>query len=405
MSGKGNGLISLFFRCLTVMMIVSAVFILLARVIGVGKGSDGNLLAYTHFERKTISLTLYDVDNRIGLPMGVPGKISGFSLSADSRLAYSSNETGSDEIYVLDTQADKPTTINITQTPTSHEVPLSWSPDGRYLAYVSTHDQTPLLYVWDGETVMDVTPDDMHDTSVTYQTAWSDDGQLTFTVWYGFDVFQISEIYLWDGAKTTSLSQNAAGEDRNPVWSSDGRVAFLSARDGQYNIFTWDGQSYRDGSPDIQPVVDDPSDLIGYASYPGWTADGRLTFTSQTAADTHTQIYVWDGKTAADISQNPTLHNDGAQWNRDGRWAFVTRFSPQTFLYVRDSDNHPLLTVEAYQPAWSSSGYLLFCVPNQSSQGLSAWNGSDITNIVPAGVVEAYWDNGKRVDCSDTSQR
>jgi hypothetical protein len=245
----------------------------------------------------------------------------------------------------------------------------------------------------------------MHDKPVSYQTAWSNDGKLAFTVRFGFDVYQISEIYLWDGETTRSLSQNPTGEDRAPVWSNDGRVAFLSAHGGKFNIFTWDGQSFKNGSPDIQPIMDDPAGVIGYASFPGWTADGRLTFPSQTATDTHSQIYVWDGQTATDISQNPTLHNGGAQWSSDGRWAFVTLFSPQQLLYVRDSDNRPLLTVEAYQPAWSSNGYLIFCVPNRSGWGLSAWNGSEIISIAPADVINAHWGNGSGADCSSGQAR
>jgi Tol biopolymer transport system component len=398
-------LIPLFYRYLTIMMIVSAVFILLMRLIGTSRESGGNLLAYSDFEGKAVSLTLYDVDNRMGLPIGIAGTISGFSLSADSRLAYASNETGSDEIYLLDTQADKPTTINITQTPTTHEVPLSWSPDGRYLAFVSDQDAKSALHIWDGETAVDVTPEDMHNKPVAYQTTWSDDGKLAFTVRFGFDVYQISEIYLWDGETTRSLSQNPTGEDHAPVWNRDGHVAFLSARAGKFNIFTWDGQSLKDGSPDIHPIMDNPSGLIGYASFPGWTPDGHLTFASQTAADTHTQIYVWDGQTATNISQNPTLHNGSAQWSNDGRWAFMTLFSPQQLLYVRDSDNRALLTVEAYQPAWSSNGYLLFCVPNRSGWGLSAWNGSEIISIAPAYVINAHWGNSSGADCSSGQAR
>lgn len=398
-------MISLFYRYLTIIMIMSAVLILLARFTGTSRQSSGNLLAYTDFERKDISLTLYDVDSRIGLPIGIAGTISGFSLSADSRLAYSSNETGNGEIYLLDTQADKPTTIDITQTPITHEVPLSWSPDGRYLAYVSNQDAKSALYIWDGETAADITPSDMQDKPVAYQTVWSDDGRLAFTIRFGFDVYQISEIYLWDGETTTNLSQNPNGEDRAPAWSRDERVAFLSARGGKFNIFVWDGQSFKNGLPDIQPLVDDPSGLIGYASLPGWTPDGQLTFTSQTAADTHTQIYVWDGQTATDISQNPGLHNGSPQWSRGGRWAFMTLFSPQQLLYVRDSDNRPLLTVEAYQPAWSSGGYLLFCVPNRLGWGLSVWNGQEIISITDAYVINAQWGNGNGADCSSGQAR
>ena len=387
----------LFFQRSVFVVVVSAMLILLTRFFAIGRGTNSDLLAYT-VGRQPTSLMLYDFSNDSNKQIFSSSDSLMFSLSDNGRLAYASRESG--EIYVLDTRAADPKAINITQTPTIIEVPLAWSHDSRYLAFVSSQGDRPQLYIWDGEATVNITPNDMADSIESYQVTWSDDGRLAFTVRYGFNVNGDTEIYIWDGKTTTNLSQNPIGEDSGPVWSEDGRLAFLSTRDGQYNIFVWDGLSFRDGSPDIKPFIDDPSALIGYYSFPNWIPDGHLTFISQTAVDTHTQIYVWDGQAATNISQNPNLHNGIPMWSDNGHWAFVTYFSPQQLLYVRDAGNRPLLTTEAqYSPAWSPNGLLVFCKPDPSWT-LAVWDGQQIVNLVRNREIRAEWGNGNSVACS-----
>jgi Tol biopolymer transport system component len=441
----------LFFQYSKIMVIVSTLMILLARFIVSAQESSSDLLAYTSNPQ---SLMLYDVDSRISIPVLTDVKpISlSFSLSKDGRLAYSLIENGlieisifdnrlvdhqvqniiqipttqqlsyplswspdgrylafgsphegdSSEIYLLDTHAANQQAINITQMPATREIPSNWSPDGRYLAFASFQDNKPLLYVWNGETSINITPEDMPDTADSYRITWGNDGELAFNVSFGYSSYDVpDEIYLWNGNKTVSLSQNQMGEDRWAVWSADGHIAFLSHRDDIYNIFGWDGESFKDGLPDIQPLFDDPSEFIGYYSLPGWTPDGLLTFTSQTAADTHAQIYVWDGETATNISQNPTLHNGHPVWSDDGRWAFTTYFSSQQQLYVRDADNNQLLMTDGqYNPAWSPIGNLAFCVRNEVGWTISVWDGIEVIEITQGYNISADWSNGNSIFCS-----
>ena len=142
--------------------------------------------------------------------------------------------------------------------------------------------------------------------------------------------------------------------------------------------------------------------LTAYYSSPEWTNKGLLTFGKQTAQDTHAQIYLWDGKTATNISQNPTMHNGGQTWSTDGRWAFATYYSPAQLVYVRDADNKTILTVEGQYPAWSSTGYLTFCTFNSSDAEwmLSIWDGKQVSRIAQAGEIFAQWQNGARNVCS-----
>lgn len=435
---------NLFFQCSKIVVIASTLMILLARLIGTAKEHSGDLLAYRVGVYSQNSLMVYDVNSRMKVPIFTTDGNFRFAVSENQNFAYSSinnrmieiaivrdfqakivaqtptfpyslswspderylafglpNEDHISEIYLLDTEATDQQAVNITQMPTTEEILSGWSPDGQYLTFESHQDDERLLYVWDGKTIINITPENLPEPALSYTLDWSDNGLLAITVRFGYDSEDTQmEIYLWDGNKTVSLSQNQIGEDSRADWSADGRIAFLSNRDSIYNIFGWDGQSFKDALPDIQPLIDDPSGMIGYNSVPRWTPDGLLTFTSQIAADTNAQIYVWDGQMATNISQNPTLNNGPPVWSDDKRWAFTTYFSPQQLVYVRDADNNRLLTTEGQSPALSPSGNLIFCVRTARGWAISVWDGQEIIKITEGNDISAKWSNGKSVSCS-----
>jgi len=77
-----------------------------------------------------------------------------------------------------------------------------------------------------------------------------------------------------------------------PVWSVDGRLAYYSDRDGNREIYVWDGAAALN-------IFNNPAD----DDYPAWSADGRLAFTS--TRDGNDEIYVWDGKSAVNLTHSP----------------------------------------------------------------------------------------------------
>jgi hypothetical protein len=125
-----------------------------------------------------------------------------------------------------------------------------------------------------------------------------------------------------------------------------------------------------------------------------------LVFDGQSQLDNYVQIYVWDGTTATNMSQNPTMHNGSATWSTDGRWAFSTFFSPQQLIYIRDSNNHTIFTVNGSQPTWSSDGNLAFC--NRSSGGwtLIVWDGKNVTKVAEGREIRGEWFSGTGLACS-----
>jgi len=134
--------------------------------------------------------------------------------SPDERtLAFTSNQTGNWEIYLLDTGDDAPPQQMTTlQNPFRIES-LSWSPDGEHLAfvaYVDNNQEIHTLRIADGTL-----------TRLTFDTA-------------------IQALYHVDGL---------------PGWSSDGeRILFASNRMGDYHIYSmqYDGR-------DVQRITDYPT--------------------------------------------------------------------------------------------------------------------------------------------------
>jgi Tol biopolymer transport system component len=128
--------------------------------------------------------------------------------------------------------------------------------------------------------------------------------------------------------------------------------------------------------------------------------NGKLAFQAEMAQDTYTQIYIWDGQTATNISQNPTMPNNDPSWSRDGRWAFSTFYTSPPLIYVRDADNRSLLTAEGQWPTWSPGDNLMFCTQKQSKWILSTWDGQQVIKVAQAGEIVAEWNGGSGVGCS-----
>ena len=69
-----------------------------------------------------------------------------------------------------------------------------------------------------------------------------------------------------DGADQTRLTHNAVVEDGPPAWSFDGRrIAFVSARDGDWEIYVMDA----DGSTQVRLTESPGTDVL-----PVWMPGG-----------------------------------------------------------------------------------------------------------------------------------
>ena len=350
---------------------------------------------------KDQELLFYDPANKVNTTILPEWDIDEFNLSSNNHLAFSTSSEDKSKIYVLDYPFNENTPTEITFFANAKISSISWSPNGHYLLFDSAQGESKKLRLWDGKNLSTI----YNHHGKIGEITWSNNGTLAFTEYFINDPSpknDPSEVYIWDGNAIVSVSQNPSGEDRFPAWSKDGQLAFLSNRDGEYDIFVWDGKSIVNDTPDINTFLNIASDLTQYYSKPVWTNSDMLTFSAKSVWDLYVQIYKWDGQSVRNISKNPFSHNGEQTWRKDGYWSFITFFSESQNLYIRDEKNKTILKTKGqYSPAWSQNGILIFCVPNGSSGWtLSMWNSEDVIEIAHGNFIEAKWNNGEYVFCS-----
>lgn len=169
-------------------------------------------------------------------------------------------------IHLMD--ADRLLGVRINLTRDANSGGLSWSPDGRYLVFslADTRNQAG-LHVLDTHTG-GITP--LPGSTLNDFTAeWSPAGDRIAFLSSRDGNF---EIYLLDlpSGETRNLT-NHTGDDRYPVWSPDGeRIAFVASRDNRYDIYdlyVMDIESGRTRQVTETQLIRSP---------PVWSPDGRL---------------------------------------------------------------------------------------------------------------------------------
>ncbi len=171
-----------------------------------------------------------------------------------------------------------------------------------------------------------------------------------------------NEIFVMDadGGSQTQLTNNPTGAgDNQPAWSPDGaKLAFVSQRDGNPEIYVMNA----DGSNQTRFTNNPTSDTS-----PDWSPDGaQIVFTRQHANDTLSDIVVMnaDGSRQAAIRGGPL---SAPVWSPDGtKIAFdgessTAIISEEIYVMNADGSNVRQLTGNQnialnYSPAWSPDG-------------------------------------------------
>ncbi len=245
-------------------------------------------------------------------------------------VAFVSNRTGNDEIYVLGTEG---TLSNITNNGAGDTSP-SWSPDGNRIVFVSNRDGNDEIYVMnaDGSNVVRLTDNPATDSSPT----WSGDGSLVIFATSRDGNYEIYSMNA-DGSNPVNLT-NAPSNETNPAPSPNGSsIAYMSDRDGNNEVYT----QASDGT--VTNVSNSPASTD---SSPSWSPDGgRIVFVSD--RESLAQIYVIgsDGSNPTRISDlsRPDTH---PVWSHDGsQIAFVSQDNGLSQLYVMNSDGSAVTKV------------------------------------------------------------
>jgi WD40 repeat protein len=171
-----------------------------------------------------------------------------------TRLAFQSNRNGNWDIFTmrLDCDPAHPEAENLcdlqqlTDSPADETWP-AWSPDGGSIAYTSTQDGNPEIYLMDknGQNSRRLT----FSPSVDQQPVWQTDSQHLFFVSYrrgNNDIYRLTvpppiSLTLAAELELTAIITHAAN-DQNPT-ATEGGLFFVSDRDGLANIYRVDQYS------------------------------------------------------------------------------------------------------------------------------------------------------------------
>jgi TolB protein len=183
---------------------------------------------------------------------------------AQTRIAYTARQGGSQELYLMDYDGFNPRKITSDR---SINLTPRWSPDGRWLTHTSYRDGNPDLYTLDlssGQRRRLVSS-----PGLDFSPAWSPDGTvLAFASSRGGS----TQIYL-SNAEGKDLRRVTSGfwDDLSPAWSPTGNeLVFTSNRGGSPQIYTMqsDGTAVRRltfaGDYNTSPVWSPKGDWIAY---------------------------------------------------------------------------------------------------------------------------------------------
>jgi TolB protein len=261
-----------------------------------------------------------------------------------SRMAFISNRTGSDEVWVMDWNGANPKQLTkhgaIALAPT-------WSPDGKHLVFTSYLKGGPALFL--------LTPQEGYlkqlwdKGGVNSSASFSPDGrQIAFASSTDGNV----DIYVMPvaGGEATRIT-TARGIDTQPAWSPNGRqIAFTSSRSGSPQIYLMDA----DGS-NVRRLT------FGGHFYDeaAWSYDGtRLVCT--TRVDGRFQLATIDTVSGQETILPGPGNNESPSFSPDGSMlAFASDRTGTQQIYITDADGVPRqLTQDGtnHSPTWTSQG-------------------------------------------------
>jgi len=242
------------------------------------------------------------------------------------RIAFHSNRSGNNEIYVMN--GDGSGLTNLTNNPADDIGPV-WSPDGKKILFLTNRDGNYEIYVMnaDGSDPTNLThnPADDGDGILLEAMDWSPDGKKIVFHSKRKDNGTVNEfgqhapdweIYVMnaDGSNPTNLTRSPASDDAFPKWSADGKqIGFTSDRSGDGEIYVMNAN----GS-NVTQLTHNGADNV----FPRWSPDGKKIVFVHGYGDGSYEIYLMnaDGSHQVQLTDSPRAHDNNmdARWSPDG---------------------------------------------------------------------------------------
>ncbi|MDE2040395.1 MAG: PD40 domain-containing protein [Elusimicrobia bacterium] len=273
-------------------------------------------------------------------------QLTGKEGIAHTRIAFSNNQTGHKEIYVMDYDG-----AEIHQLTRHHSISIlpRFSPDGKSIAYTSYKDGNPDLFLLDlqrGESRAV-----SRDQGLNIAGGFSPDGtELLMTL----SREKSPNIYLKNLSDRSVLRlTHYFGADSSPTFSPDSRqVAFVSDRSGNPQIYLLDLTTRR-----ARRLTD-----LNWCDSPSWSPTGEwIAFSGRAGREDKLEIYVVDVTGSQVVRLTHDMgSNENPSWSPDGRFlAFSSTRDGRHQLYVMDADGsapHRIADVpgDSVQPSWSN---------------------------------------------------
>jgi len=275
-------------------------------------------------------------------------------------IAFWRDDDGLVDIFVIDPDTGEET--NLTHDPTGHDFRPVWSPDGRFIAYVSDRNDNLDVYFRPVETSEGVRAQAL--TTSMYPEIfprWSPDGKSIACYTFLSTQYDILRIDVETHVKANLSAGTSDSSEAFPTWSPDGEeILFISDRDGgqdDYYVMTKDGW-------DVRRLTETPEAAEWGAE---WSPDGtQIAFVSDRDGDTEIYLMRADGSDVRQLTVNEAV--DGIPvWSPDGR----------LLLFVSNRDGNEeiyLLDMACADSAEGCESQAINLTNNEASDSLPAWS-------------------------------
>jgi Tol biopolymer transport system component len=225
----------------------------------------------------------------------------------------------------------------------------TWSPDSDKIAFTSaTYDDLRAQIFTKKSDGTEVAKKFSKEVFAYYHPRWSPDGKRI-----AFHCYQKGTMNIYinnlDGSGTETAVTIAPNMDQNAEWSPDGtKLVFESKRAGNYDI--WLADTNGTAAP-VQLNHDSSADTS-----PLWSHDGsKILFQSDRNDLTGVYIINADGSGDAIYVSQGFDKVEKADWSPDGKWI---SFISSNIAYARKSDGtgEPIKIADALEARWSPDG-------------------------------------------------